>query len=58
VRLARLIVEGHELAAASGLLGVSVNTLRTQLQRMFDKTGQRSRAALVRALLSAEAAIR
>jgi DNA-binding CsgD family transcriptional regulator len=54
-RLARLIVDGHDLAAASGILGVSVNTLRTHLQRMFDRTGVRSQAALVRALLSAEA---
>ena len=54
-RLARLIVDGQDLAAASDLLGVSVNTLRTQLQRIFDKTGVRSQAALVRALLSAEA---
>ena len=54
-RLARLIVDGQDLAAASDRLGVSVNTLRTQLQRIFDKTGVRSQAALVRSLLSAEA---
>jgi DNA-binding CsgD family transcriptional regulator len=54
VRLARLIVDGHDLAAASVLLGVSVNTLRTQLQRIFDKTGARSQSALVRTLLSVE----
>jgi DNA-binding CsgD family transcriptional regulator len=58
VRLARLIVDGHDLAAASDLLGVSINTLRTQLQRMFDKTGARSQAALVRSLLSADAPIK
>jgi DNA-binding CsgD family transcriptional regulator len=55
VRLARLVLDGHDLVAAADRLGVSVNTLRTQLQRMFDKTGARSQAALVRALLSAEA---
>ena len=55
VRLARLIVDGHDLAAAADLLAVSVNTLRTQLQRIFDKTGVRSQAALVRSLLSADA---
>jgi DNA-binding CsgD family transcriptional regulator len=55
MHLARLIVEGHDLAAAANALGVSVNTMRTHLQRMFDRTGARSRAALVRALLSAEA---
>ncbi|THK34710.1 LuxR family transcriptional regulator [Ensifer sp. MPMI2T] len=53
-RLARLIVDGLELAAASDVLQVSVNTLRTQLQRIFDKTGVRSQAALVRTLLSTE----
>jgi DNA-binding CsgD family transcriptional regulator len=55
IRLARLIIDGHDLVAASDALGVSVNTLRTQLQRIFDKTGVRTQAALVRALLSAEA---
>jgi DNA-binding CsgD family transcriptional regulator len=54
-RLARLVVDGLDLAAASDRLGVSVNTVRTQLQRTFDKTGVRSQAALVRVLLSAEA---
>ena len=34
---------------------MSVNTLRTHLQRMFDRTGARGQAALVGALLSAEA---
>jgi DNA-binding CsgD family transcriptional regulator len=58
VRLAHAIVEGYDLAAASGRLGVSVNTLRTQLQRIFDKTGVRSQAALIRKLLSAEPPIR
>jgi DNA-binding CsgD family transcriptional regulator len=54
-RLARLIVDGHDLAGAAGVLGVSINTLRTHLQRMFDRTGARSQAALVGVLLSAEA---
>ncbi len=54
VRLARLIVDGQDLAASADLLHVSVNTLRTQLQRIFDKTGVRSQAALVRTLLSAD----
>lgn len=42
IRLAHLIVDGHDLARAAELLAVSVNTLRTQLQRIFDKTGVRS----------------
>jgi DNA-binding CsgD family transcriptional regulator len=54
VRLAHLIVDGHDLAAASDILGVSVNTLRTHLQRIFDKIGVRNQAALVRTLLSVE----
>jgi DNA-binding CsgD family transcriptional regulator len=54
VRLARLIVDGHDLAGAANLLAVSVNTLRTQLQRIFDKTGVRTQSALIRSLLSAE----
>ena len=51
VRLARLIVDGHDLAAAADILGVSVNTLRTHLQRMFDRTGRAVRGG-GRALLS------
>ncbi|MFO1210558.1 MAG: hypothetical protein U1E40_15270 [Amaricoccus sp.] len=51
-RLASLIVDGCDLAMAAERLGITVNTARTQLQRMFDKTGVRSQPALVRALLS------
>ncbi|MCX5579690.1 helix-turn-helix domain-containing protein [Kaistia terrae] len=54
-RLARLIINGEDVAAAAKRLGVSVNTVRTQLQRIFDKTGVHSQSALVRALLSVEA---
>lgn len=54
LRLARLIVDGHDLAAAADLLAVSVNTVRTHLQRIFDKTGTRSQSSLVRSLLSVE----
>ena len=52
LRLAKLIVAGHDLVDAARRLGVSVNTARTHLQRMFDKTGVRTQPALVRALLS------
>jgi DNA-binding CsgD family transcriptional regulator len=55
VRLAGLIIAGHDLVVAAERLGVSVNTTRTQLQRMFEKTGVRSQSALVRALLSVAA---
>jgi DNA-binding CsgD family transcriptional regulator len=54
-RLAQLIAQGHDLAQAAERLGVSVNTVRTHLQRMFDRTGARSQSALVGILLSAEA---
>ena len=54
-QLATLVAEGHDLSAAAGKLGVSVNTVRTQVQRMFDKTGAHSQSALVGLLLSAEA---
>jgi DNA-binding CsgD family transcriptional regulator len=51
-RLAAEIVRGHALPAAAGALGVSVNTARTHLNRIFDKTGVHGQAALVRILLS------
>lgn len=51
-RLAEFIISGLDLTQAAERMGVSVNTTRTQLQRMFDKTGARSQPALVRALLS------
>ncbi|WP_141728276.1 helix-turn-helix transcriptional regulator [Devosia insulae] len=54
-RVAALIVEGRELAAAADLLKISINTARTHLQRAFDKTGAHSQPALVRRLLSADA---
>src|SRR6185436_14867440 len=41
-RLARHLVDGRDLAGIAAASGVSVNTLRTQLQRIFDKTGARS----------------
>lgn len=54
-QLAQLLAEGIDLTLAAEKLGVSINTLRTHLQRMFDKTGTRSQSALVGILLSAEA---
>ena len=57
-RLAHRLVDGHELGEIAASSGVSVNTLRTQLQRTFDKTGVRSRAALARVLLSTDAPTR
>lgn len=53
-RLAKLLAEGTNLARAAEELGVSVNTLRTQLRRMFEKTGTRNQPALISALLSVQ----
>lgn len=53
-KLAELIASGHDVVASSGFLGITVNTGKTHLQRIFDKTGVRSQAALVRTLLSIE----
>jgi DNA-binding CsgD family transcriptional regulator len=53
-RLAELLAMGTDLARAAGELGVTVNTVRTQLRRMFDKTGTRNQTALISALLSVQ----
>lgn len=55
LRVAQLTIAGHDLKVAAGLLGVSVATTRTQMERMFEKVGVHSQAALVRALLSVAA---
>ena len=55
IRTAQQIVAGHNLRDAAEKLGVSLATTRTQLERIFDKTGVRSQPALVRALLSVAA---
>lgn len=51
-RISRQIVEGRDLAGIAAAGGVTVNTIPTQVQRIFDKTGARNRAALTRVLLS------
>jgi DNA-binding CsgD family transcriptional regulator len=55
VRLAEHIITGKTLRDAAERLSVSLATVRTQLERMFDKTGVRSQPALVRVLLSVAA---
>ena len=52
VNLAELISSGHDLAGAAGQMGVSVNTVRTQLRRMFEKTQTHNQAALISRLLN------
>lgn len=51
-RLAHEIVAGRGLTTAAEALDVSINTARTQLGRIYDKTGVNSQTALVRLLLS------
>lgn len=50
--VAQLIADGKDLASAAAVLGITVNTVRTHLRRMFDKTGVRSQTALLRVILS------
>jgi DNA-binding CsgD family transcriptional regulator len=57
MRLAALIVDGNDLPTAAEVLGVSINTARTHLARMFDKVHVNSQTALVRTLLSADAPV-
>jgi DNA-binding CsgD family transcriptional regulator len=51
-RLAELIAGGDGLKAAAETLGISINTARTHLTRLYEKTGVNSQTALVRLLLS------
>lgn len=51
-RVAGGIVAGREIPEIAAELGITINTARTHLRRMFDKTGVRNQTALVRALLS------
>ncbi|MDF2371412.1 MAG: LuxR C-terminal-related transcriptional regulator [Rhizobiaceae bacterium] len=53
MRVAALIVEGHDIVKTAKILNITTNTARTHLQRMFDKIGVRSQTSLVRILLSA-----
>lgn len=52
--LARLLAAGNNLVSAAEELGVSVNTVRTQLRRMFEKTGTHNQTALISTLLSVQ----
>lgn len=47
-RLLALLFEGMSLAGAALSLGVARTTVRTHLQRIFDKTGRRRQSDLVR----------
>lgn len=52
LRVARNIAYGVGLKEAAEVLGVSINTVRTHLTRLYEKTGVSSQTALVRLLLS------
>ena len=51
-RLSEAIASGQSLTTAANALGVTLNTARTHLSRVYDKTGVNSQTALVRVLLS------
>jgi DNA-binding CsgD family transcriptional regulator len=47
VRLLEHLVDGVHLSDAATQLGLSVNTVRTQLKAIFRKTGQRTQGQLL-----------
>lgn len=54
-QLVRLVAEGLALPEIAERMNITPHTARTHLNRVFDKTGVRSQAALVRVLLTAVA---
>jgi DNA-binding CsgD family transcriptional regulator len=52
LNLVEILASGQDLSNAAVELGVSVNTVRTQLRRMFEKTQTHNQAALVSRLLN------
>lgn len=56
-RLARLLADGLSMEEAAVHLGVSRNTVRSQLQAIFAKTGTNRQGELVRLLLSSAATL-
>jgi DNA-binding CsgD family transcriptional regulator len=52
------ILEADGLQAVADRLGVSLATVRTHLAHVFDKTGTRRQAELVRLLLRSASAVR
>jgi DNA-binding CsgD family transcriptional regulator len=51
-KLALLIFEGHRLNSAAERLGISVNTARTHMKRIYTKTKTNHQSELVRVLLT------
>lgn len=52
-RLAGFVLDGLDMPMAAERMGVGLSTVKTHLQRLFDKTGARSQAALAATLLRA-----
>jgi DNA-binding CsgD family transcriptional regulator len=52
MHIAGQISDGSDIAEAASEMGISVNTARTHLRRMFDKTDARSQIDLLRLFLS------
>ena len=50
--MASLLVQGLNLQDAAAYLGVSLNTVRTHLKRVFSKTGCDRQPEFVRTILS------
>jgi len=57
-RLASSLVRGMSPAQAAAALGLTVNTVRTHLKRIFSKTETRRQSDLVRVLLTGAAPLR
>lgn len=51
------VLAGRALPEIAAMLGITANTARTHLDRIYDKTGVRTQPALVRALLSVAAPV-
>ena len=54
LKIVRRLALGEDLAGAARTLGISANTAKTQVRRMFEKTGTHTQAALLSILLSAQ----
>jgi len=52
-----LVIEGKSLPEVSNELKISLNTAKTHLRRIFDKTGTRRQGELIRLALQSPAAI-
>ncbi|HWG59212.1 MAG TPA: helix-turn-helix transcriptional regulator, partial [Candidatus Acidoferrales bacterium] len=55
--LADLLLQGSDLREAAEKLGVSMNTVRTHLRLIFEKTDTHRQAELVRVLLRGPAGL-